>query len=123
MAETKIVLVIDDDPDIIETVNTILTGKGYVVISATSGRQGFEVAQKINPDLVLCDMMMEEMDSGMQAAQKIKRYNSEIPIYLVSSMADQIAATTQIREFGFIGFIQKPVDPARLISIVQSILH
>ena len=123
MAETKIVLVIDDDPDIIETVNTILTGKGYVVISATSGRQGFEVAQKINPDLVLCDMMMEEMDSGMQAAQKIKRYNSEIPIYLVSSMADQIAATTQIREFGFIGFIQKPVDPARLVSIVQSILH
>ena len=123
MAETKIVLVIDDDPDIIESVTTILTGKGYVVISATSGRQGFEVAQKINPDLVLCDMMMEEMDSGMQAAQKIKRYNSEIPIYLVSSMADQIAATTQIREFGFIGFIQKPVDPARLISIVQSILH
>ena len=123
MAETKIVLVIDDDPDIIETVNTVLTREGYVVISATSGRQGFEVAQKINPDLVLCDMMMEEMDSGMQAAQKIKRYNSEIPIYLVSSMADQIAATTQIREFGFIGFIQKPVDPARLVSIVQSILH
>jgi len=38
-------------------------------------------------------------------------------------MADEIAATTQIREFGFIGFIQKPIEPARLVSIVQSILH
>ncbi len=123
MAETKIVLVIDDDPDIIETVSTVLTSKGYVVVSAASGRQGFEVAQKINPDLVLCDMMMEEMDSGMQAAQKIKRFNSDIPIYLISSIADQIAATTQIREFGFIGFIQKPIDPARLVSIAQGILH
>ena len=123
MAETKIVLVIDDDPDIIETINTVLTRTGYVVVSATSGKQGFEVAQRTNPDLILCDMMMEEMDSGAQAAQKIKRYNSDIPIYLISSMADQIAATTQIREFGFIGFIQKPIEPARLVSIVQSILH
>ena len=123
MAETKIVLVIDDDPDIIETVNTVLTREGYVVISATSGKQGFEVAHRTNPDLVLCDMIMEEMDSGAQTAQKIKRYNSDIPIYLISSMADEIAATTQIREFGFIGFIQKPIEPARLVSIVQSILH
>ena len=122
MAETKIVLVIDDDPDIIETVHTILSGKGYVVISALSGKQGFEVAQKTNPDLVLCDMMMEAMDSGMQTAQQIKRHNSEIPIFLLSSIADKLAATTQIRELGFIGIIQKPIDPARLVSIVQSML-
>lgn len=123
MAHTKIVLVIDDDPDIIETVTAILSDKGYVVVPARSGMQGFEMAQRVNPDLVLCDMMMEEMDSGMQAAQKIKRFNSDIPIYLLSSLADDIAATTQIREFGFIGYIQKPVDPARLVDIVQSILH
>ena len=73
MAETKIVLVIDDDPDIIETVHTILSAKGYVVISASSGKQGFEIVQKTNPDLVLCDMMMEAIDSGMQTAQQIKQ--------------------------------------------------
>lgn len=122
MADTKIVLVIDDDPDIIETVHTILSGRGYVVISALSGKQGFEVAQKANPDLVLCDMMMEAMDSGMQTAQQIKRHNPDIPIFLLSSIAEATAATTQIRELGFIGIIQKPVDPERLISIVQSIL-
>jgi CheY-like chemotaxis protein len=122
MGETKIVLVIDDDPDIIETVQTILSAKGYVVISASSGKQGFEVLQKVNPDLVLCDMMMEAIDSGMQTAQQIKRYNSEIPVFLLSSIAEMTAATTQIRELGFIGIIQKPVEPARLVSIVQSIL-
>jgi CheY-like chemotaxis protein len=122
MGETKIVLVIDDDPDIIETVQTILSAKGYVVVSASSGKQGFEVLQKVNPDLVLCDMMMEAIDSGMQTAQQIKRYNSEIPVFLLSSIAEMTAATTQIRELGFIGIIQKPVEPARLVSIVQSIL-
>jgi len=122
MGETKTVLVIDDDPDIIETVQTILSAKGYVVISASSGEQGFKVLQKVTPDLVLCDMMMEAIDSGMQTAQQIKRYNSEIPVFLLSSIAEMTAATTQIRELGFNGIIQKPVEPARLVSIVQSIL-
>jgi two-component system, OmpR family, alkaline phosphatase synthesis response regulator PhoP len=122
MAEKKTILVIDDDPDIIETVQTILSAKGYAVISASSGRQGFEAIQTTNPDLVLCDMMMEAIDSGMQTAEKIKRYKSHIPVFLLSSIADMTAATTQIREFGFIGIIQKPVEPARLLSIVQSII-
>ena len=122
MGETKTVLVIDDDPDIIETVQTILSAKGYVVISASSGEQGFKVLQKVTPDLVLCDMMMEAIDSGMQTAQQIKRYNSEIPVFLLSSIAEMTAETTQIRELGFIDIIQKPVEPARLVSIVQSIL-
>ena len=122
MAETKIVLVIDDDPDIIETVHMILSAKGYVVISASSGKQGFEVVQKTNPDMVLCDMMMEAIDSGMQAAQQIKGYNSEIPVFLLSSIAETTAATNELRELGFNGIIQKPVEPARLVSIVQSII-
>jgi len=122
MAEKKTILVIDDDPDIIETVHTILSAKGYVIISASSGKQGFELAQQANPDLILCDMMMEAIDSGMQAAEQIKKLNSDIPVFLLSSIADMTAATTQIRDLGFIGIIQKPVEPARLVSIVQSII-
>lgn len=122
MAEKKTILVIDDDPDIVETVQTILSAKGYAVISASSGRQGMELLQKEKPDMVLCDMMMESIDSGMQTAQQIMGYNSEIPVFLLSSIAEMTAATTQIRELGFIGIIQKPVEPARLVSIVQSML-
>jgi len=122
MAEKKTVLVIDDDPDIIETVHTILSAKGYVVISASSGKQGVESARQAQPDLILCDMMMEAIDSGMQTAEQLKQLNSSIPVFLLSSIADMTSATTQIRELGFIGIIQKPVEPARLISIVQSII-
>jgi len=122
MAEKKTILVIDDDPDIIETVHTILSAKGYVVISASSGKQGFELVQQANPDLILCDMMMEAIDSGMQTAEQIKKLNNDTPVFLLSSIADMTAATTQIRELGFIGIIQKPVEPARLVSIVQSII-
>jgi CheY-like chemotaxis protein len=122
MAEEKTILVIDDDPDIVETVQTILSAKGYGVISASSGRLGIERLQKEKPDLILCDMMMEAIDSGMQTAQQIRKNNSDIPVFLLSSIAEMTAATTQIRELGFNGIIQKPVDPARLVSIVQSML-
>ena len=122
MAEKKTILVIDDDPDIIETVHTILSAKGYVIISASSGKQGFELAQQANPDLILCDMMMEAIDSGMQTAEQLKKLNNDIPVFLLSSIADMTAATTQIRDLGFIGVIQKPVEPARLVSIVQSMI-
>ena len=122
MAEKKTVLVIDDDPDIIETVQTILSAKGYCVISASSGRQGIERLQQDNPDLILCDMMMEAIDSGMQTARQIRKHNGDIPVFLLSSIAEMTAATTQIRELGFNGIIQKPVEPARLVSTVQSML-
>ena len=122
MAEKKTILVIDDDPDIIETVQTILSAKGYGVISASIGRQGIERLQNEKPDLILCDMMMEAIDSGMQTARQIRQHNSDIPVFLLSSIAEMTAATTQISELGFNGIIQKPVEPARLVSTVQSML-
>ena len=122
MAEKKTILVIDDDPDIIETVQLILSAKGYTVISASSGRQGIELLQTNRPDLILCDMMMEAIDSGMQTAQQIQQEHGDIPVFLLSSIAEMTAATTQIRELGFNGIIQKPVDPSRLAATVQSIL-
>lgn len=122
MAEKKTVLIIDDDPDIIETVQIILSAKGYHIISASSGRQGIEMLRTNRPDMILCDMMMEAIDSGMQTAQQIQQEHGDIPVFLLSSIAEMTAATTQIRELGFNGIIQKPVDPARLTATVQSIL-
>ncbi len=122
MAEKKTVLVIDDDPDIIETVQIILSAKGYTIISASSGRQGIELLRTNRPDMILCDMMMEAIDSGMQTAQQIQQEHGDIPVFLLSSIAEMTAATTQIRELGFNGIIQKPVEPARLAATVQSIL-
>lgn len=122
MAEKKTILVIDDDPDIIETVQMILSAKGYQIISASSGSQGLELLRANRPDMILCDMMMETIDSGMQAAQQIRQEHGDIPVFLLSSIAEMTAATTQIRELGFNGIIQKPVDPGRLIGTVQSIL-
>lgn len=122
MAEKKTILVIDDDPDIIETVQMILSAKGYEVVSASSGSQGVELLRSSRPDMILCDMMMETIDSGMQAAQQIRQEHGDIPVFLLSSIAEMTAATTQIRELGFNGIIQKPVDPGRLVGTVQSIL-
>lgn len=122
MADKKTILVIDDDPDIIETVQIILSAKGYQIISASSGRQGIELLRTSRPDLILCDMMMEAIDSGMQTAQQIRQEHGDIPVFLLSSIAEMTAATTQIRELGFNGIIQKPVEPARLVGTVQSML-
>jgi two-component system, OmpR family, alkaline phosphatase synthesis response regulator PhoP len=122
MTEKKTILVIDDDPDIVETVQMILSSKGYNIISASSGRQGIELLRTTRPDLILCDMMMEAIDSGMQTAQQIRQEHVDIPVFLLSSIAEMTAATTQIRDLGFNGILQKPVDPARLAGVVQSML-
>lgn len=60
--ETTKILIVDDDPDIIRTVQAILTGRGYDVVCAENGKEGFGVAKKERPDLIILDVMMPVMD-------------------------------------------------------------
>ncbi len=122
MGEKKTILVIDDDPDIIETVQMILSSQGYGILSASSGSQGLEMLKVNRPDLILCDMMMEAIDSGVQTAERIRREHGTVPVFLLSSIAEMTAATTKIQDLGFNGVIQKPIDPARLVGTVKNLL-
>ncbi|MCP4129578.1 MAG: response regulator [bacterium] len=122
MAEAKKILAIDDDPDILESVKAILDGNGFETVTAASGSEGLDAYKSGKPDLILCDMMMEHVDEGTKVAAKIREEDTQIPIYLLSSIGDATASNINPGDLGFNGVIQKPVDPDSLVSIVKKAL-
>ncbi len=118
----KKVLVIDDDPDILDSVKAILEGNGYQVATAQSGEEGVAAFNSENPDLVLCDMMMESVDQGAKVAQKIRETNKTVPVFLLSSIGDATSTNVDPSSMGFNGVFQKPVNPDSLVSSVKKAL-
>lgn len=121
MSDKKI-LIIDDDPDILESVSAILSSKGFNVITALDGKEGFEKFKSEKPALVLCDMMMERVDSGSKVAELIRKEDKQIPLYLLSSIGNATASNISVSELGFSGVLQKPVDPDTLIADIKKAL-
>jgi two-component system alkaline phosphatase synthesis response regulator PhoP len=122
MSEKKLILIIDDDPEILRSTKAILEANGFDAETALSGRDGLESLSRIKPDLILCDMMMERLNTGIRVAQEIREKDREVPIFLMSSIGDVTAMNTDIREIGFNGVLQKPVNPDTLISAVEGTL-
>jgi DNA-binding response OmpR family regulator len=119
MADKRQILVIDDDPDIIESIKAILEKNGFVALTATNEADGLKAVGK-KPDLILCDMMMERIDSKL--AQEIKKVDPKVPILLLSSIGSATASNVEIDKLGFKGVLQKPVDPGSLIMIINKTL-
>jgi two-component system alkaline phosphatase synthesis response regulator PhoP len=122
MANKKTVLVIDDDPDIIDSVKVILGSSGFAVTTAMSGQEGIDAAVSGKPDLILCDMMMERIDAGSKVAEELRKKNVTAPIFLLSSIGDATASNIEIDKLGFNGVFQKPVNPEQLISMIKKTL-
>ena len=71
MPEKKTILIIDDDSEIIDTLQTILTSNGYEILTAQDGNQGLETAEEMKPDLVILDMMMPKR-SGFLVLEQLR---------------------------------------------------
>lgn len=118
MSDKKKVLIIDDDPAICESVKAILDASGFDAAFALSGKEGLEAFRKTNPDLVLCDMMMEDIDAGGQVTKIMKTERPGTPVFLLSTIGDATAATVGLAEFGFSGVFQKPVNFDLLLAVI-----
>jgi len=118
MSDRKI-LVIDDDPDILDSVSIVLKSENYTVVTAMDGKEGVEKFLSEKPDLVLCDMMMERIDAGAKTAEAIRKEDKDVPIYLLSSIGSVTDINIDINAKGFNGVLQKPLDIANLKSEVQ----
>lgn len=119
----KKILIIDDDPDICDSIKAILTANGFEAVTALSGKEGIDAAQSEKPDLILCDMMMERIDAGTKVAQEIKKSNPSLPIYLLSSIGQATSMNIEVDKLGFNGVFQKPVNPDHLLSSIRKALN
>jgi len=121
-AEIKILLV-DDEPDILEIVSYNLTAEGYKVYTANNGVEAIEKAKKKKPHLIILDVMMPEMD-GIEACEAI-RNTPELAHTLVAFLTARGEDYSQVAGFdaGADDYITKPIKPKVLVSKVKSLLR
>ncbi len=120
MSDAKVILSIDDDPDILDFMKTVLESKGYEVATAGTAEEGLKVYKQVNPDVVFVDLMMEEVDAGTAFVKELKALGQDVPIYMLSSVGDALNETTSYAALGLKGVLQKPLDPAKLVDLVKS---
>lgn len=121
MSQAKI-LIVDDEPDLAETVRFSLELEGYNVLVATNGEEGLNVARQEKPDLILLDLMLPKLD-GYKVCRLLKfdeRYKS-IPILMLTARTqekDKILG----KETGANEYITKPFDMDELMAKIKSYL-
>jgi DNA-binding response OmpR family regulator len=118
------ILIVDDDPDMVEAGRIVLEAKGYEVVSAGNVSQGMSVLEETNPDLMILDVMMEEPDDGIRMARQVRRKGFDLPILMLTSVnvamglhIDKDEEMVPVDEFQ-----EKPVDPETLIRKVELLL-
>ena len=121
------ILVVDDDPDLVESVTMILESKNHEVIQAYGGIEGLEKAKAEKPDAIILDVMMPDKD-GYEVCKELKgdpEY-SEIPILLLTAVVSQIPSSTYTSRMGMEteadDYIDKPVEPGELAKLVERLL-
>ena len=114
-----VILCVDDDPDIRESLRVILEANGYVVEEAASAEEGIKVNKKVSPDLIILDLMMEEIDAGTSFVTELKAMGSTAPIYMLSSTGDALNQTTSFTDLGLAGVFQKPINSATLLALLK----
>jgi DNA-binding response OmpR family regulator len=102
------VLVIDDEPSIVDLFTDYLNGQGFDVISAGGGEEGLDRLRLDSPDIVLLDMRMPGID-GLETLRRIRKVNTRVPVLMVSGN-DDIAAAKEAIALGAFDYTLKPVD-------------
>ncbi len=111
------ILVVDDDPAILETVTDILQDEGYAVATAKNGQEALQEVERRRPSLVLLDMRMPVLD-GWGFARLLAERGIRVPIVVMTAAQD---ARRWAQEIGAAGFVPKPFDLAELLLAVERV--
>lgn len=120
------ILVVDDDPDFVEIMRTILERHGYKVITAANGKQALDQVKAAHPDLMLLDIMMSTVLDGLNVSEQLAQDPDAkyMPVIMVSSIADTPHANLFPMEEQphMDAWLSKPVDPNTLLNKVAELL-
>jgi CheY-like chemotaxis protein len=122
MDTDKTIMVVDDNPDIITIVKTILEGKGYRVSSASSGAELLDMLKNQKPDLIILDIMMPEMD-GLEVLSRLKAASdtATIPVILLTAKV-QYEDVLGGYKLGADYYITKPFTSTQLVNGINLLL-
>lgn len=122
MSESRgpLVLYVDDDPDYREAVGAMLASGGFRVAEASTAEEGLALLRRMDVDAVLLDLMMEEVDAGVNFTREVRASGSDVPIFLLSSVGDALAAERATEELGVAAVLQKPVRRETLLGLLRA---
>jgi DNA-binding response OmpR family regulator len=123
------ILVVDDDPDILEAISMILDSQGYKVVTARDGVEGLATLKAEKPDLMILDLLMPKMD-GFAVCKELQdprwaKYK-DIPILILTSVREEASRRRYELETGLEldvdDYVEKPVSPDTLLERVGSLV-
>jgi two-component system, chemotaxis family, chemotaxis protein CheY len=115
-----VVLYVDDDQDMLDSARMVLEANDFIMEEASSAEKGTRKFKECNPDFIIVDLMMEEVDSGINCVKEMKLLGNKAPVFMLSSVGDNLSNMTDTSELGLAGVFQKPLEPEKLIKALKS---
>jgi two-component system alkaline phosphatase synthesis response regulator PhoP len=114
------ILIVDDEVKIVRGVRKYLEGSGFSVVEAYDGLSGLSMARRENPDLIVLDLMLPEMD-GLDVCRRI-RQESNVPIIMLTARVEESDKLVGL-ELGADDYVTKPFSPRELVARVRAVLR
>ena len=120
MSAAETILVVDDDPDILEALSEILETEGFSIRRARNGQEALDRLREGSPALILLDLMMPVMD-GWEFSKRMKQLKEHAKTPIIVLSADRNVAA-KARDIGAVGHLAKPFELVHLLEMVRSAL-
>jgi CheY-like chemotaxis protein len=122
------VLLIDDDPELVDATTTLLEAKGYEVVTAADGTSGYEKAKECSPDIILLDVMMAHESEGFDVSRKMHKDETlkNIPVIIITGVREKMDLMYHFNPdevwLPVKKVLEKPVKPEDLLSTIEKYL-
>jgi len=120
IGDLKRILVVDDEDKIVEVVKSYLENSGYIVYTAYNGRQALEMYERINPSLIILDLMLPDL-SGEEICKTLRR-RSSVPIIMLTAKVEEEDVLRGL-DIGADDYVTKPFSPRQLVARVGALLR
>ena len=129
MRETSKILIVDDDPDIVEAMKVVLESKQYEIAVAGSGKDGLAKAKAEKPDLIILDVMMETGSAGFEVSRALRADADlkSVPILMLTAIKEStgVGFKKQAGDDAWLpvdDYVEKPLKPGDLLAKVEALL-
>lgn len=118
---TQDILVVDDEPSVVEVVSLYLRREGYAVRSAGDGRLALEAIAEKAPSLIVLDLMLPKVD-GMEILRQVRQRSADVPVIMLTARGQETDRIYGL-ELGADDYVVKPFSPAELVARVKAVLR
>ena len=116
----KRILVVDDEPKIVEVVKSYLENSGYMVLETYDGKQAYEICDKMNPSLIILDLMLPDT-TGEEVCKRLRK-KSKVPIIMLTAKIEEEDILKGL-DIGADDYVTKPFSPRQLVARVEALLR